>query len=847
LTQGDVLPGGTPVIDFSALPKVTKDGVDLYPINSEFGYLVTDFLGAVAKDFVLNPEYLEGWVGDLTGDGGEQIGLVVSDAPTDTFQTPALLGTWLAGLGGNTVKASTEHYMVMQHILSDQAYPGDPNAQYQLDDDLYLIGGDYDGMLVADVIPLVGDVNGDGVMDIKDVLQPNESTVTENIAVSTDYSVTLKDDGKLLYRWGNTIKKPNDVRVEAELDLPDEWTQDDASNPGLTALYRITSAELVTNHTVTNNPNDQIRPEDFENESAIGQLPTYEVVADYNADNQGPREVWVTTDAYYAGDGTLYPAGTVLKDALLAANWAASDLAGLGANDGAEGFTNAWYTTMDREPFEADLNDDGTEYDIGPRWRLQPDKYGQDLPGVVIPVDPSLPPPPTNDQVKYEVGSDTTTVINLLDWGLPISPLSISAGWQDEAGSVSINGLNLTDNFDIAFYIKGDIKPATIYNTTLVMDYEEITIRDKGDVIIGAAADDYLVGQGDNTFTGADGEDFFVLSYGVGHNWSDIESSVITDFEVGTDTLGLIGLGVTDVNFGTVFSQEVVGGDLVISLGDVELATLEGVTETIGLSDFVLIKPNGAPIDRLVGTTGDDYLVGDSFANRILGLEGNDTILGLGADDTLMGGVDNDLLLGGLDNDVLMGGTQEDTLRGDDGNDLLLGEGGFDQLFGDAGNDRLDGGAQADRLDGGTGDDVLFGSQGADILFGSAQNDRLFGGTEDDRLDGGTENDTLSGGSGFDVITGGSGDDNMTGNFNADQFVFQDGFGTDVITDFDALNNYERIDLSGVAAITDLVDLTTNGHLSQVGADAVIDDLLGNTITLLNVNVADLGQFDFTF
>ena len=50
------------------------------------------------------------------------MGLVVSDSPTDTFKTPAVLGTWLAGLGGNTVKASTEHYSVMQAILSTRNF-----------------------------------------------------------------------------------------------------------------------------------------------------------------------------------------------------------------------------------------------------------------------------------------------------------------------------------------------------------------------------------------------------------------------------------------------------------------------------------------------------------------------------------------------------------------------------------------------------------------------------------------------------------------------------------------------------------------------------------------------------
>ena len=35
--------------------------------------------------------------------------------------------------------------------------------------------------------------------------------------------------------------------------------------------------------------------------------------------------------------------------------------------------------------------------------------------------------------------------------------------------------------------------------------------------------------------------------------------------------------------------------------------------------------------------------------------------------------------------------------------------------------------------------------------------------------------------------------------------------------------------------------------MSQVGADVVIDDGLGNTITLLSVNISDLDAVDFVF
>ena len=190
--------------------KVTKDGVTLYPIDSEFGYIVSDFQNAEQKE--LNGDYAEGWAGDLKDAQGAQIGIVISDSPTETFKTPALLGTWLAGLGGETIKASTEHYVTMQNVLSDQVTPGvdlngdgdyldegetpaldkngDP-ALYPLDDTLIIVGGEDAGRSVAEVVTELraladgaGDINGDGVIDIKDVLAPNETEIDENIAVS---------------------------------------------------------------------------------------------------------------------------------------------------------------------------------------------------------------------------------------------------------------------------------------------------------------------------------------------------------------------------------------------------------------------------------------------------------------------------------------------------------------------------------------------------------------------------------------------------------------------------------------------------------------------------------------
>lgn len=882
LTQGDVTPDGQPVVDFSAEP-IVSDGVELFPISSEFGFDVTDFQGAEQKEF--DTDYTEGFVGNIEGEGGEHAGLVVSDSPTDTFKTPAVLGTWLAGIGGNTVKASTEHYSVMQNVLSDQRFPGDPDAEYALDDNLILLSQtpEWDGQFVSDLlngaamyqgelVALPEDRNNDGVLDIKDLLNPNESTIEFDIAYSGDYSVTMKDDGKLLFRWGNTVKRPNDIRIETEMELPEEWSQPEEES-GLTPLFRVTQAELVTNHTITNNPNDQIRPEDFENEAAIGQLPDYEVQDDGR---------WVSTADYYAGDGTFYQAGTVLKDPALAEAAASTLMAQIGtlSEDLKEGFTNAWYTTMNREPFEAELDEDGN-YILGPRWRLQPDKYGQDLPSIVIPADPSLPPPPTRDEVKYEVGTDTTTVINLLDWEDRFSPLSLNAGYQMNSGDVSENGLNMTDNLDVAFYVKGDIKPARLYDTTLVMSYEQVEIFGVGASVEGLDGSDYLVGQGNNVFNGGLGEDLFVLSYGGSSNWSGLQKSTVRDFEVGTDSLGLIDLGVTELSFDEVVRQRVEDGNLTVSVGSVDLVTLENVSTLLDSSDFLLI--NRSLETGLDGSESADYIVANELNNTMIGLEGDDILLGAGGSDYLLGGLGDDQLEGGsgddtvsasdgddivdggTGNDLIGGGIGNDQLNGDTGNDVIFGGLGHDTIDAGDGNDVVRGGFQDDVITGGLGHDTIVGGAGQDVITGDAGNDVIGGGLGDDVIDGGDgndflagggRNDVLDGGTGNDTINGGDGDDVMTGGDGADLFVFNAfrAGDNDLITDYQVgidsflirTENPETGEANldnggnGLQGYVDALNITDTTNGAQMNID-------GHLILLSGIIAVELTLEDFQF
>ena len=547
--------------------------ITLYPIDSEFGYDIIDFLGAAQK--TRDNDYLEGFIGDVPpayfptqaiineGTIDEYVipytddpltgkyppitgGVAVSNAATDTYKVKPPLGTWCRGLGGNSVKCETEHYSVMEHILSCHEvipyfnFDFNNNRQAVLNEgsveipalaeyDCANAGLDDLALILVGGVPGAQLVNGtpcDAVNDpVGCQIFPNDKTdVNNNVALTEDYSVQLKDDGKALYGWGTIHKRPNDVRMYASIPLPAEWKV-----PGNN--YVINSAKLVIRHHITNNPNDQIRPEDLENEAATGRKPAYRIEGTIG----GPDEVWKSTKSCYEGDSdlidtedgnvdpTFLDEGTTFKDAFYAITTSPptsnvptnSDLPYPLSSDLTGGFTNAWYTTVDRAPFEWSYDPDGDPNNTvqnfvgsalenpalgalvsGPRWRLRPNKYGQDLPGLEIAIEP-LPdqgtdgadcyaPPFESALIKYPVGEPTITEINLLDWADANSPLAFSQGWVDvtQNGAVTVagtspggvpyttNGLPMSDDLDIAIYIKGDRKPTAVYDAYLEVDYD---------------------------------------------------------------------------------------------------------------------------------------------------------------------------------------------------------------------------------------------------------------------------------------------------------------------------------------------------------------------------------------
>jgi len=555
---------GLPACDAEHQPVVGDQSPWLYPVNSEFGFHVVPY--TLAYDKVMNDGvWGEGWVGNIYDPviPTKVIGVEVANVDTDTFQVPAGMGTWCSGIGGGSVKCSTERYTVMEHVLTchetvayipeslnptdiPRADPIDGSqavltyplegggtgaldcATTKLDNNLLVKNASnaaVDGKLLSEIAWDGTTLNPASVLSF---LEANESTVLDDIAIGKNFSITAKDDGKPLYRWGNLIKRPNDLRFYHRLLLPVAWKTGGscvAANGG--AGCRVIKAELHLTHNITNNPNDQVRPEDMENEGAIGRLPGY------NTDNTYGTGSWVSDTACYEGDGDFIPAGIVFKntdmkvggvDSLVAESDDYTNAAGnpyAWSGDLENGNSNGWYTTVDREPFEWSYDTDGdgaadvsyraplnpipsgTTLLSGPRWRLTPGKFGQDLPALDIPNVNCAPPPYTKDLIKYPVGNAITTRLNMLDWnasdersvidpvsGKPVSPLTFSNGWVNPTYNegtviqpgvtlwnttltgVTVNGAPVSQDFDLSIYIKGDKKPTQLYGAWLYIEYE---------------------------------------------------------------------------------------------------------------------------------------------------------------------------------------------------------------------------------------------------------------------------------------------------------------------------------------------------------------------------------------
>ncbi|MEQ1697814.1 MAG: Ig-like domain-containing protein, partial [Hyphomicrobiaceae bacterium] len=179
---------------------------------------------------------------------------------------------------------------------------------------------------------------------------------------------------------------------------------------------------------------------------------------------------------------------------------------------------------------------------------------------------------------------------------------------------------------------------------------------------------------------------------------------------------------------------------------------------------------------------------------------------------------------------IVVDGTYSGYTQGTSGNNIsLLGS----SYFGGAGDDVILGGLRGGSYAGGTGNDILIGLAGAN------------------KLDGNEGNDLIIGGLGRDTISGGAGNDTLTGGASKDTFIFHEGDGSDVITDFDAGRRTRQNFVAGDMITIDLAQINSFNDLMGV-ASQESDGVLfafggGNDLFLKGTMLAALDKDSFTF
>jgi Ca2+-binding RTX toxin-like protein len=161
----------------------------------------------------------------------------------------------------------------------------------------------------------------------------------------------------------------------------------------------------------------------------------------------------------------------------------------------------------------------------------------------------------------------------------------------------------------------------------------------------------------------------------------------------------------------------------------------------------------GVTLEKAIGSSSNDRIIGNAIANVLRGGNGNDYLSGGNGDDSLYGEAHNDRLEGEAGNDTLDGGGGNDTLIGGGGNDTYVVDttadviseatsAGIDTVnssisytleanlenltltgnsaingTGNTLNNTITGNAAANTLNGGTGNDTLIGGLGNDTYF----------------------------------------------------------------------------------------------------------------------------------
>jgi len=260
--------------------------------------------------------------------------------------------------------------------------------------------------------------------------------------------------------------------------------------------------------------------------------------------------------------------------------------------------------------------------------------------------------------------------------------------------------------------------------------------------------------------------------------------------------------------------------------------TLPDNVENLSLTGAVAINGTGNALDNIIS--------GNSSNNILSGLGGADVLDGGGGTDTASYAAS----LSGVNVSLATGAAH----GGDAEGDTLI---SIENLTGSAFNDTLEGDSGNNVLNGGAGIDTVSYEHAAagvtvNLTLITAQN-TIGAGTDSlagiENLTGSAYDDVLTGNSSANVLAGGTGNDRLTGGSGDDVFVFQAGFGHDVVTDFSVgdTTHHDTLDLRGLGftSTTDVLNHTDLGASAVIHAGSADITLTGVTKALLSSHTFD--------
>jgi Ca2+-binding RTX toxin-like protein len=350
------------------------------------------------------------------------------------------------------------------------------------------------------------------------------------------------------------------------------------------------------------------------------------------------------------------------------------------------------------------------------------------------------------------------------------------------------------------------------HNNTLIGNNEDNTLAGGtgDDEISGLGGNDTLSGGGGtDTLAGGSGNDIYLFLPG----WGEVRIS--ENNNQGEDTLDF---SAVDVNLTFLFEGS--GIRIWDVLGN-QVNTVINTEKILGgLADDTFSFVGEAVYDGAIdGNSGNNTLDYSGYnTGRNIILTGAGSLVGFnGSEESIKGGFANiNILVGSAQMDSLSGMNADaqwfidlDGYRYSAGGrtlefsavENLLGGSGRDtfSLVDEAGHSgSIQGGAGLDLLDysaytstvivnlaAGTATAISAGISGIENVTGGSGDDLLIGDNNDNILSGLEGNDELRGGGGSNTLSGGVGDDVLYGGPGQNRFVFADGWGSDIIYDYE--------------------------------------------------------------